>query len=298
METTARAHKQTTCPGNHPRSTPQKPMFRTSVVTCSRTHQGMDPDGLENGGTPKKSHQRSQSTGCVLVRKAQTTPHSQATAPQAKDRWGLQGRPRWGFKRHPRQGVNVKSTWSGCQAKQVGNLSLFALLRPSGSHTRSHGLSSPTTENILCGGDPPRGLSDETTSLGTMATAMESQLQPFNTSNLDDFCSANDFQKGSKGVVQQGELQGFWLQAIQQHLPKALDFIVVSFFRWPCYQIQADTPVDVWSNHACQVALFFPSVRTACSGGSIRSSPASGNAPLGNQGTREPTGGILSKVGQ
>ena len=35
-------------------------------------------------------------------------------------------------------------------------------------------------------------------------------------------------------------------------------------FRWPCYQIQADTPVDVWSNHACQVALFFPSVRTAC----------------------------------
>ena len=46
---------------------------------------------------PKKSHQRSQSTGCVLVRKAPTTPHSQATAPQAKDRWGLQGRPRWGI---------------------------------------------------------------------------------------------------------------------------------------------------------------------------------------------------------
>ena len=45
MET--RAHKQTTCPGNHPRSTPQKPMFRT-LVTCSRIHQGMDPDGLEN----------------------------------------------------------------------------------------------------------------------------------------------------------------------------------------------------------------------------------------------------------
>ena len=111
-------------------------------------------------------------------------------------------------------------------------------------------------------------------------------------------------------MVQQGELQGFdyapitsptasqidRLQAIQQHLPKALDFIVVSFFRWPCYQIQADTPVDVWSNHACQVALFFPSVRTACSGGSIRSSPASGNAPLGNQGTREPTGCVISKA--
>ena len=54
--------------------------------------------------------------------------------------------------------------------------------------------------------------------------------------------------------------------------------------------------MDVWSNHACQVALFFPSVRTACSGGSIRSSPASGNAPLGNQGTREPTGCVISKA--
>ena len=66
-------------------------------------------------------------------------------------------------------------------------------------------------ESILCGGAPPRGLSDETTSLGTMATAMESksQLQPFNTSNLDDFCSAKTRQKGSKGVVPQGELQGF-----------------------------------------------------------------------------------------
>ena len=42
-----------------------------------------------------------------------------------------------------------------------------------------------------------------------MATAMESQLQPFNTSNLDDFCSAKTLQKGSKGVVPQGELQGF-----------------------------------------------------------------------------------------
>ena len=30
----------------------------------------------------------------------------------------------------------------------------------------------------------------------------------------------------------------------------------------------------------------------------LRSSPASGNAPLGNQGTREPTGCVLSKVGQ
>ena len=90
----------------------------------------------------------------------------------------------------------------------------------------------------------------------------------------------------------------FTVDSIQQHLPKGLDFIVVYVFRWPCYQIQADTPVDVWSNHACQVALFFPSVSTACSGRSVhlRSSPASGNAPLGNQGTPEPTGGVISKA--
>ena len=54
--------------------------------------------------------------------------------------------------------------------------------------------------------------------------------------------------------------------------------------------------MDVWSNHACQVALFFPGVRTACSGGPLRSSPASGNTPLGNQGTREPTGCVISKA--
>ena len=38
-EKSARAHKQTTCPGNHPRSTPQKPMLRATFVTCSRTSQ-------------------------------------------------------------------------------------------------------------------------------------------------------------------------------------------------------------------------------------------------------------------
>ena len=66
-----------------------------------------------------------------------------------------------------------------------------------------------------------------------------------------------------------------WAPTIQQHLPKALDFIVVYVFRWPCYQIQVNTPVDVWSNHACQVALFFPSISTACSSRSDRSCPAS-----------------------
>ena len=57
------------------------------------------------------------------------------------------------------------------------------------------------------------------------------------------------------------------LQAIQQHLKPITRDGISSSFRCPCYQIQADTPVDVWSNHACQVALFFPSISTACSGG-------------------------------
>ena len=69
-----------------------KPMFRArhEFVTCSRTHQGMDTDwlervtdGLENWVSPK-SHQRSQSTGCVLVRKAPTNPYSRTSAPQVK----------------------------------------------------------------------------------------------------------------------------------------------------------------------------------------------------------------------
>ena len=77
-------------------------------------------------------------------------------------------------------------------------------------HTRIPGLSSPTTENILCGGDPPRGLSDETTSLGAMATAMKRKLTP--TLPLlapGRLLLGDSLQKGNKGVVQQGELQGF-----------------------------------------------------------------------------------------
>ena len=91
-----------------------------------------------------------------------------------------------------------------------------------------------------------------------------------NRENCKDFERSNRISNSisnrSQGIVLHRRLQ-----AIQQHLPKGLDFIVVYVFRWPCYQIQADTPVDVWSNHACQVALFFPSISTACSGGSVNS---------------------------
>ena len=89
-------------------------------------------------------------------------------------------------------------------------------------------------------------------------------------------------------MAPQGELQGFWLPPyLQQHRPPregtpsyptatlTRSQGMVFLFRWPCYQIQVNSPVDVWSNHACQVALFFPSINTACSSRSVRSCPAS-----------------------
>ena len=145
METWARAHKQTTA-----QATIQEVLHRSRCFA----HRSSRARGLIRGwiqtawrmdALPKKSHQRSQSTGCVLVRKAPTTPHSQATAPQAKDRWGLQGRPRWGI----RQLTEAECQYPVHLARlrgRVGDLSLFALLHPF-THA-SHGLSSPTTENI------------------------------------------------------------------------------------------------------------------------------------------------------
>ena len=68
------------------------------IVTCSRIHQGMDPDGLENGGSrQKKSPKKPINRMCLGEESTDDPPHSQAIAPQAKDRWGLQGRPRWGI---------------------------------------------------------------------------------------------------------------------------------------------------------------------------------------------------------
>ena len=66
---------------------PSKKYSTTSRCFAQRSSRArghlkrMDTDGLEElGFSPKKSHQRSQSTGCVLVRKAPTKPHSQASA--------------------------------------------------------------------------------------------------------------------------------------------------------------------------------------------------------------------------
>ena len=130
------------------------------------------------------------------MRKAPT--NSQTSAQQVK------GRRRWGFKRHPRQGVNVKSTWPGCEVK-LGTCHCLQY-HSHMFHTRIPGLSSPTTEGILCGGDPPRGLSDETTSLGSWVQRWKaSQLQPFKPSHLDDLCSANNcLPEGQQGCGRTG----------------------------------------------------------------------------------------------
>ena len=127
METWARAHKQTTCPGNHPRSTPQKPMFRTS----SRARgfiRGWIQTAWRMDALPKKSHQRSQSTGCVLVRKAPTNPHTVRqqhrrlhTVRQQHHRPKTEGASKVVRDEVAgnslRQSVSAQSTWSGCEVE-------------------------------------------------------------------------------------------------------------------------------------------------------------------------------------
>ena len=55
--------------------------------------------------------------------------------------------------------------------------------------------------------------------------------------------------------------------------------------------------MDVWSNHACQVALFFPGVKTASSGGSVNLvRPRPQEMHPSATGTREPTGCVISKA--
>ena len=84
----------------HPRST-KKPMFRPRHVTCSRIHQGWIQKAIEYHY--QKSHQRSQSTGCVLVRKAQT--NASKASPLGQGRLMVQGIL-------PGESCDVKSTWS------------------------------------------------------------------------------------------------------------------------------------------------------------------------------------------
>ena len=153
-------------------------------------------------------------------------------------------------------------------------------------------------ESILCGGASPRGLSDETTSLGTMATSLQRQVNSSPSSSLGPGrrLLGEGLSAGHQGCGPTGRTarilapiasptssskkgsQGMALQAIQQQtLTRSQGMVFL--FRWPCYQIQVNTPVDVWSNHACQVAQFFDaaSALLAQVGGTDnpRSSPAS-----------------------
>ena len=176
METRARAHKQTDLP-RQPSKKYSTEADVSHIVTCSRIHQGMDPDGLENGCSPQKSHQRSQSTGCLGEESTDESSHSQATVRHQHHRSKTEGTSkvvRDGVS-NTRQGVNVKSTWPGCEV-ELGTchcLPYYVL-----SHTRPMEGHRRRQRGILCGGDPPRGLSDETTSLGTMITAMERKPTP------------------------------------------------------------------------------------------------------------------------
>ena len=75
MENTVCESAQTDdCAGNnHPRSTPSR-CFAQRSSRARGLLNGWLQTALKNWVSPKKSHQRSQSTGCVLVRKAPTNP--------------------------------------------------------------------------------------------------------------------------------------------------------------------------------------------------------------------------------
>ena len=53
-----------------------QPMFRATVVTCSRTHQGMDTDGLENGGSPQKKSPKKPINMMCLGEESTDDPHT------------------------------------------------------------------------------------------------------------------------------------------------------------------------------------------------------------------------------
>ena len=73
------------------------------------------------------------------------------------------------------------------------------------SHTHSRRVIADDREYILCGGDPPRGLSDETTSLGSWVQRWKANSSPSSPSPLDDFCSANNcLPEGHQGCGRTG----------------------------------------------------------------------------------------------
>ena len=145
-----------------------------------------------------------------------------------------------------RQSVSAQSTWSGCEV-ELGTchcLPYYVHL----VHTRVPWMViADDRESILCGGDPPRGLSDETTSLGTMATAMESksQLQPFKFSSTRTTSARRITSEGQQGCGPTGRTARIsWrpllLQQPRQHDPLSYStafFQGIGFHRRPLFQV-------------------------------------------------------------
>ena len=104
METaSARAHKQTTAQETIQEAPKADVSRKTRVRHVLEDSSGMDTDGLERVTDGHELvcstsiHQRSQSTGCVLVRKAPTNPHSQNQHNRSRQTaMGLQTTPETG----------------------------------------------------------------------------------------------------------------------------------------------------------------------------------------------------------
>ena len=198
------------------------------------------------------------------------------------------GRRRWGIQQPLRQGANVKSTWPGCEV-MLGTCHCLQY-HSHMFHTRIPGLSSPTTECILCGGDPPRGLSDETTSLGSWVQRWKgSQLQPFKSSYLDDFCSANNCRAATVWPNRENCKEELGtLQAIQQHLKPITRDCISSSSAFSGGPVTRSKRSHQWMSGVTMLVRWLCSspasamlVRWACK---PRSSSASENAPLGKKG--------------
>ena len=88
------------------------------IVTCSRSHQGWIQTAMRTGllqiNSPKKPINR-----VCPCEESTDEPRESETSTTG------QGRLRWGFKRLQGRVGNVKSTWPGCEVKQVGDLSLL-----------------------------------------------------------------------------------------------------------------------------------------------------------------------------
>ena len=149
----------------------------------------------------------------------------------------------------------------------------------------------------------PRGLSDETTSLGSWVQRWKgSQLQPFKPSHHDDFCSAtNCLPEGQQGCGRTGRTARILtLQAIQQHLKPITRDCISSSSAFSGGPVTRSKRTHQWMSGVTML------VRWLCS------SPASERLPLvvrstfvlprpqemhpSATGTREPTGCVISKA--